>query len=339
VTITLAVLNVGVFGWQIAAGADVLSPSAGWIVEHGGNFAPLTLDGEPWRLLTSMFLHIGLLHLVMNMIGLVDGGRHVENMYGRAGFIAIYLVAGLAGSLASAMRGGVVSAGASGAIFGVFGAFGAFLLLHRKRLDPVEVGKQARGLLVFLAYNVYLGLAVQGIDLLAHAGGLAAGFACGIMLEYGTTEGRSTLVRALLVGAIGVGLTLAGAFTAPAPTGTGNAAMDAYNEAASTENSVMKRWRELATEIGAGKLTEAQFADAIEKELLPPWRAAADKFQREGGSSDIAKKMLGYLRAREEGWVLIVKGVRADDEKLAAQGLEKLKDADKLLQALNDANK
>src|SRR5688572_25374045 len=113
VTIALAVANVAVFVWELSRGADAMEPTAQWMAEHGGNFGPVTLDGEQWRLLTSMFLHYGVLHIVMNMIGLLDGGRHVERMYGRAGFVAIYLVSGLAASLATSLRANVVSAGAS----------------------------------------------------------------------------------------------------------------------------------------------------------------------------------------------------------------------------------
>ena len=120
VTVALAALNVIVFGVAVAAGADPMSPDPDTMFELGGNFGPVTLAGEPWRLFTSMFLHYGILHLAMNMLGLLDGGRHVERMYGRAAYIALYVFAGLAGSLASALSGQAVSAGASGEIFGVF---------------------------------------------------------------------------------------------------------------------------------------------------------------------------------------------------------------------------
>jgi rhomboid protease GluP len=339
VAITLAVLNVGVFGWQIAAGADALSPTADWIAAHGGNYAPLTLDGEQWRLFTSMFLHIGLLHLVMNMIGLVDGGRHVEKMYGRAGFIALYLVAGLAGSLASALRGtNVVSAGASGAIFGVFGAFGAFLVLHRGRLDPVQVGKEARGLLIFLAYNVYIGLAVKGVDLLAHFGGLAAGFVCGLALEYGTNEAPSTLKRSLLVGVLGVGLVLGGSLLAPPPATPPNTQSAALFELATTETKILARYKALVADVQKGTLDEEGFASAIELSILPEWRVATANYVRDGRGTNY-EELVQYLRARQAAWELTVKATRSKDPELQKQAEEKWKDVEQRIDKLHKLSK
>jgi len=325
VTIALAAINIAVFGWELAAGASVTSPSPQWLLDHGGNFGPRTLAaGESWRLLTSMFLHVGLLHLVMNMIGLIDGGRHVERMYGRYGFLALYLVSGLAGSLASALRStSVVSAGASGAIFGVFGAFGAYLFLHRGRLDTAEVSKQARGLLVFLAYNLYIGLQVKGIDLLAHVGGLAAGFVCGIALELGTTEGPSNLRRAVVVGVLGIGLAFGTAQLVHGPT-------NAYAEMEKVERSVNARWREIQA-AGSGPA----IADGIEHDLLPTWRAGRESFERDADRGGVYDKAAEYYRTREEGWELLAKGLRADDQTLIGQANEKFEAAARILESID----
>src|SRR5882672_4329407 len=109
---------------EIATGADAISPTPQQVLAVGADYGPLTLNGEPWRLVSSMFLHFGILHIGMNMLCLWSG-RIVELLYGRLGFVAIYLVAGLAGGVASLARSSaVISAGASGAVFGVFGAFG-----------------------------------------------------------------------------------------------------------------------------------------------------------------------------------------------------------------------
>jgi rhomboid protease GluP len=314
---------IAVFGWEISAGADVMTPTAGWMMEHGGNFGPLTLDGQQWRLFTSMFLHYGVIHLVMNMVGLLDGGRHVERMYGHAGFVALYLVSGLAGSLASGMRGNAVSAGASGAIFGIFGAFGAYLLLHRDRLDTEQVTKQARGLGIFLAYNIYFGLAMKGIDLVAHIGGLVAGFACGIALEIGTDEGHSTTRRSLLVGVLGTALVFGATFMLPKP----NNAMLTFGPA---ESAILDKWNTLVKQVQAGSVEDDKLADAIEAELLPPWRKARAEYEKTA-EGPLRAQMLEYLAAREDGWTMMVTGLRAHDVDATTAAMKRFSEADALI--------
>ena len=328
VTITLAVANIAVFVWELATGAHVMEPTPDWMADHGGNFGPLTLGGEEWRLFTAMFLHYGVIHILMNMIGLIDGGRHVERMYGRAGFIALYLVSGLAASLATSLRANVVSAGASGAIFGVFGAFGAFLFLHRDRLDRAEVSKQSRGLLIFLAYNVWFGLTAKGIDLVAHLGGLAAGFIVGLALEAGTSEDQSTRRRSLIVAVLGVALVAGGAFLAPRP-------VNALAEFSTGEAPLLDRWNQLVGEAQAGTIDDDKLADAIEKELLPGWRKLEAAYQKDAGDEKIRPLLIDYLRARREGWETIAAGLRAHDQEKVAAGMKRFKDGDAAIERMS----
>ncbi len=327
VTIFLALANIGVFAWEIAAGADPMQPTPQWMMAHGGNFGPLTLGGEQWRLLTSMFLHYGVIHILMNMIGLIDGGRHVERMYGRAGFAALYLVSGLAASLASSLRAtAVVSAGASGAIFGVFGAFGAFLYLHRDRLDRAEVSKQSRGLLIFLIYNVYFGLTAKGIDLVAHLGGLAAGFITGIALEAGTSEDPSTRRRSFLVAVLGVALVAGGAYLAPKPHSE-------LSELDEIESRVLQRWQEVAQQYDAGKVSDGELADVIEKELLPPWRQLHHGYEM-NIKGEPRRLVLEYAAAREEGWEGMVRALRAGDQPAFQAALVRFKQGDAAIERM-----
>ena len=328
VTIVLALANAGVFAWELAEGAGFGPPSPDWMIAHGGNFGPLTLGGEEWRLFTSMFLHYGALHIVMNLIGLVDGGRHVERMYGRAGFVALYLVSGLAASLATSLRANVVSAGASGAIFGVFGAFGAFLFLHRDRLDRAEVSRQSRGLLIFLAYNVWFGMTAQGIDLVAHLGGLVAGFVVGLALEAGTSEDPSTARRSLLVAVLGVALVAGGAFVVPRPS-------NAVLTFSTGEGPIIDRFNQLVGEVQAGTIDDDRLAAAIEGEILPAWRALEAAYREDSEGDEMRPLMLEYLRARREGWEMMVAGLRAGDEARVAAGVERVKEGDAVLKKLN----
>ena len=323
-TIVFALANVAVFGWELSQGAHPMNPTAMWMGEHGGNFGPLTFDGEPWRLLTSMFLHYGVLHIVMNMVGLIDGGRHVERMYGPAGFVVLYLLSGLVGSYVSALRGHAMSAGASGAIFGVFGAFGAFLLVHRNRLDKEEVKKQSRGLVIFLAYNIFFGVTSQGIDMLAHAGGLVGGFVVGLALEVGTDHSHSTLRRSLVVFVLGLGVVAGGVMLAPRP----NHALEAF---VVTEARVVPRWNAVADQAQAARISDPLLADVIEDELLPQWRAARVAYERDAGNDARRPKMLGYIKAREEGWEIILVGLRTSDIEKVKQGMARFREAEGFL--------
>src|SRR6185312_2591090 len=156
---------------------NFLSPDTESLVRWGANFRPATLQGEWWRLLTNCFLHIGILHLLMNMYALLYIGLILEPYLGKARFLAAYLLTGIAASAASLwFHDLTVSAGASGAIFGMYGVFLAMLTTN-------FIEKSARknlliSISVFVAYNLMNGMK-GGIDNSAHLGGLVAGLAIG----------------------------------------------------------------------------------------------------------------------------------------------------------------
>ncbi len=142
----------------------------------------LIAQGEYHRLLVSMFLHIGLIHLLFNSYALYAVGQDVERLYGSGRFLVIYFLSGLGGSLASFVLGaGGISAGASGAIFGLFGASIAYFYLHREAFGP-RGQAQLRSLLMLAGVNLVLGFTVPGINNLAHLGGLVFGLALGWLL-------------------------------------------------------------------------------------------------------------------------------------------------------------
>jgi membrane associated rhomboid family serine protease len=122
---------------------------------------------EPWRLLTTVFVHGGLLHLGLNMLALWMLGQILEPMLGRARFLAMYLVSGLGGSVAVALLApGTSTVGASGALFGMMAAL---LIIGR------HIGANVTGILVVLGINFAYGFIVQGIAWQAHLGGLIVG--------------------------------------------------------------------------------------------------------------------------------------------------------------------
>lgn len=138
--------------------------------------------GQWWRPLTSMFLHAGWLHLLLNGWALYQLGSLFEILIGSSRMLTVYLISGLAGSLASLLWTRGASVGASGAIFGLMGALIAFLLRRREMLTPFA--KSLLGQLVLWAgINVYIGFSMPGIDNGAHLGGFAMGLLLGFLLK------------------------------------------------------------------------------------------------------------------------------------------------------------
>ncbi|MFC4558813.1 rhomboid family intramembrane serine protease [Virgibacillus kekensis] len=156
------------------------SESTDVLIQYGAKYNPAILeDGEWWRIVSSMFLHIGFLHLLMNMLAVYYLGTAVERIYGSFRFIIIYFLAGIGGGLASFAFNTSIAAGASGALFGLFGALLFFGLVH-KRIFFQTMGTN---LLIVIGINVVFGLSVPQIDNGAHFGGLIAGFIASAILH------------------------------------------------------------------------------------------------------------------------------------------------------------
>jgi len=146
----------------------------------GANFRPLTTEGQWWRLLTSTFLHGGLMHLLANMYGLLFVGIFLEPLLGRTKYLIAYLLTGILASVASLWwYDATVSVGASGAIFGLYGIFLALLLT--KVFHPDFAKSFLLSTAIFVGFNLLMGL-TGGIDNAAHIGGLLSGFIVGLIL-------------------------------------------------------------------------------------------------------------------------------------------------------------
>jgi membrane associated rhomboid family serine protease len=333
VTIVLAAANIGAFLLSLSAGADPMAPTPDQIFALGGNFGPATLDGDWWRLVTSMFLHYGVLHIAMNMVGLIDGGRHVERLYGRAAFLALYLFAGVAGSLVSALPGKAVSAGASGAIFGIFGAWGAYLLFHRDKIDKELLAKQSKGLLIFLAYNIWFGLTAEGIDMRAHLGGLGAGFVAGLILA--SDKQYVARVVAIFVGAVVVvGVTATGVVPKPQANVLLASAKADIEKFAKIESRALDRYNQLVKD---DKLTQEEIANIIELEILPVWREGKTLVWSIGHLPDkMNTNLRAYIETREKAWVAMVAALRKNDQAGLAEAMNTMTEAETYVEKLKE---
>jgi rhomboid protease GluP len=177
VTPILVYANLLVFLLMALSGVNVFLPSGEDLLNWGANFKPITAAGQGWRLLTCCFVHIGVLHLLMNLYALVYIGALLEPLLGTVRFLAGYVLTGIAASLTSFYwHDATVSAGASGAIFGLYGIFLALLttdLIEKETRKPL-----LSSVVVFVGFNLLNGLK-GGIDNAAHLGGLVSGLLIG----------------------------------------------------------------------------------------------------------------------------------------------------------------
>lgn len=128
--------------------------------------------GQLWRLLTAVFLHADLTHIGFNMYALFIWGKYAEALYGKARFVALFLLAGLMGTAASYAFNDANSLGASGAIYGLFGA----LLYFRKYDKTMFTRVFGTQILIYIGISLALGFFSAYIDNTGHVGGLAGGY-------------------------------------------------------------------------------------------------------------------------------------------------------------------
>jgi rhomboid protease GluP len=196
-TAILVALNVGVWLLQLANGVSPSHPSSLTLIAWGGDLPVYTLTGDAWRLFTGMFLHIGIIHIALNMYVLAFTAPQVEYEFGTARMLAIYLAGGLLASCASVFWGEMrstpenpiglltVSVGASGAVMALFGSLLAGLVLPTPRFAHLPKHQQPginKGLIQAVAINIGMGFMIQGVDNSAHVGGLLGGVAIGILM-------------------------------------------------------------------------------------------------------------------------------------------------------------
>ena len=183
VTQAILGINVAVFAAMLLAGVSPVDPTGQQLVDWGANFGPYTIGGQWWRLLTCAFVHIGIMHIALNMWCLWGLGRLAEAVYDRWTFGAIYLITGLSASVASLIWNPIgVSAGASGAIFGIAGALIAAFYLGEFSLPKTVVSGLLTSVLKFAGYNLVLGAFLGHTDNAAHVGGLVSGLILGALI-------------------------------------------------------------------------------------------------------------------------------------------------------------
>jgi rhomboid protease GluP len=209
-TYLLVGINCAVFLAMVLRGVSIGSPTTDQLMHWGANNAgSVLIYGQWWRIVTAMFVHVGILHLATNMWCLWNLGLLAEPLMGSAGVLAVYILTGAAGNLLSTFAGWAryshdwagyhaagganmaaifpPGAGASGAVFGIAGALIVLLKSNRLPVPPLELSKLRKSVIYFAALNLVLGFSINAgtrfigsglsIDNMAHLGG----FVCGLL--------------------------------------------------------------------------------------------------------------------------------------------------------------
>ena len=340
-TSTLIAINVAVFLLMCVQGASPTDPTSATLIQWGADYGPLTTHGEWWRILTSMFVHVGAIHIAMNMYVLYGVGKFTERLFGNFCFLVLYVGSGLGGSLASEyLHPEIVSAGASGAIFGLYGGLLAFLLTQRHTIPAAALKSIGRNAVFFIVLNLGLGAMIPGIDVTAHLGGLLTGFVIGVITAQplARASAGSRFVRGaaatILCAAIATGA------IAGFPQTTGDpliAVVTAFSNAEKDSiagfNRTLKDWK-------AGKVSGGQFSASLESQFIPELDEMTQNLAS-AAVSDRQKPFLNSLRSvlqtRRDAWLLYMKGAAANDTAALSAAADKLEESNKVARAFKTA--
>lgn len=279
-TYALVAVNVAIWLLMVVQGADIVKPAADVLLYWGGNATSEVQRGQWWRMVSSTFLHSGILHLTMNMVGLWIIGQTVERIYGYRPYLMIYLGSAIAGSALSLHFAAqkAVSVGASGAVFGVAGALLVAVYQHRNTLPKIFGKQNLTGIGFFVFYSLAQGFTNSGIDNGAHIGGLLAGTVMAYILpkRFDLLRYAAVIkVRSVAALAAAVCLSTSLAFSAPSAQldlprlFAGAAAMDRGVNGFDEATNLM---RKLQGQFKAGQMTEVELDSKTRTVLAPVYR-------------------------------------------------------------------
>ncbi len=197
ITYALIIINIIVFALMYILGSG--SEDVDTLINFGANYVTLTKNGEYLRLITSAFVHIGIIHLVLNMYSLYIVGTQIEYFYGKIKYIFIYLFSAVMGSLFTVVLSSenTVSAGASGAIFGLLGSILYFGFNYRGQIGNSIINQ----IIPIVILNLIIGFTTPGIGNAAHIGGLIGGYL--ISMALGFDDGnKNSKVNGIIISTI-----------------------------------------------------------------------------------------------------------------------------------------
>jgi membrane associated rhomboid family serine protease len=319
VTPALVGANAALFLAMLFSGAFA-NPDA--LVAWGGNFAPRTTNGEWWRLVTSLVVHVGLFHVVINAFALVQIGTLLERLAGRAAVASIYFAAGIFAGLASvAVRPLGVNVGSSAAIFGLYGMLIATLIWARLQppIDREDAADPSRIAIPTIAVTRLIGIGVtfalynlvnDGLPITGEFTGLAVGLVFGVLLTKGVSE--QVVPGRVIAATMG-----AAAVAASAWAFTQRGIADVRPEIArvvATEDRTAKLYKTAFDRFKANRLSADALAVVIEKTIIPDLQAADLRLKALHGVPAEHQPLVAdaeeFVRLRAESWRLRAQGLR-----------------------------
>jgi rhomboid protease GluP len=344
---TLALIALNVLAY-LALGTKGL----GWaavkpddLIHWGGNFSPLTMDGQTWRLLSAMFMHAGFTHLAFNMVALYLFGRTVERIHGPLPYLALYLMAGLAGGIATLLtKPAVVGVGASGAIFGLMGLLVAFFLADRSFLSPQSRKSLLINAAVFSGYYLVQGFGKAGIDNAAHMGGLLCGLLTGYVV--GTparldTSAQGRASRLLPALGLATALVLAGYGLAPdiRPDYRQHLALvDLTEQISQGDKATQQDLQDIATRAKRNAISDEEAAAILDR-LSQRYGALETKLRlltpHAQGLRQRQQVFLRYVTLRKEAFDILYRAAIAHDDKGTERFKAKIEESTAALKDLN----
>jgi membrane associated rhomboid family serine protease len=304
VTPALIALNVTVFVLMVFGHGAISDPAT--LADWGGNFWLGTRNGEWWRLVTSIFVHAGTFHLLVNVAGFVQIGLILERLVGRLIVMAVFLTAGVFASLVNLITDPMgMSFGASGAIFGLYGlllASSIWGMRHRSSVTiPLRaVNRLAPAAVVFLLYN----LASDSLGTAAELTGLFVGLVCGAFLTRGVTERKPGALRVAHVVAAAAVMAVVSAIPLRGVTDV----KPELERTIAAEDRMAGAYKKASERFKSGATTAEALALLIDRTIIPELRVTDARLKALAGVPEEHQPLVAsaeeYVRLRSESWRL-----------------------------------
>lgn len=200
ITYGLIIINILMYLFIAFVGKDFFNFNPNILYKYGALVNNGVINGEYFRIITSIFLHGGLIHLLFNMYSLYVIGPQLESFFGKFKFLIIYLVSGICGNLLSMLFlvDNAVSVGASGAIFGLMGALIYFGYHYRIFLGGVIKSQ----IIPLIVINLFIGYMMSGINNIAHIGGLIGGILISKAVGVKYKSSKSDIINGIVMSII-----------------------------------------------------------------------------------------------------------------------------------------